>query len=141
MDQEEFVEIEVHKAAKRLFSIYKARARKRKITFSLELDEFEKLVFCGCEYCGEYGSNVLNYRGFATSYNGIDRIDSEKGYESGNVVSCCSFCNSFKGAMVPEHWFDFLNCVIYSHSHNVEPAFPEYPADESRKSKRYFRGY
>lgn len=27
---------------------------------------------------------------------GLDRIDNSKGYEPGNVVSCCNVCNTIK---------------------------------------------
>lgn len=29
-------------------------------------------------------------------YNGIDRVDSKKGYVAGNVVTCCRNCNQAK---------------------------------------------
>jgi hypothetical protein len=33
------------------------------------------------------------------TYSGIDRIDSSIGYIEGNVVSCCSKCNTAKSDM------------------------------------------
>ena len=34
--------------------------------------------------------------GIPITYNGIDRIDSTKGYFNDNVVSCCKVCNRAK---------------------------------------------
>ena len=31
------------------------------------------------------------------TYNGIDRVDNEKGYVHGNVEACCGTCNFLKG--------------------------------------------
>ena len=48
-------------------------------------------------------------------YNGIDRVDSDGGYVTGNVVPCCWPCNRMKMDMVHA---DFLRHVgkIYGHS-------------------------
>ena len=48
-----------------------------------------------CNLCGVKSSN--NYQGLA--YNGIDRIDSSKGYHKGNVQTSCKRCNIGKGQM------------------------------------------
>lgn len=51
----------------------------------LTREEFAELSRANCRYCGVAGPN------------GIDRIDSAKGYARGNCVSCCKHCNYAKG--------------------------------------------
>lgn len=129
---------------KRLFSVIKGRAKKRSKEFKLAPDEVFELCCSPCFYCGSIGSSELNYQGLSLNYNGLDRVNSAQGYISENVVPCCTFCNSLKGAMVPEHWFDFLNSVL-ANFHPIDsqepPPIPfKVPPQPERKSKRYFRG-
>jgi len=69
---------------------YAYKAKKRGLTFSLTLEEFEMLVNSACRYCNEYPSN------------GIDRVDNRVGYNSqrGQCVPCCSDCNMMKRNML-----------------------------------------
>lgn len=73
------------------YSLMKYYAKRRKIPFSLSFEEFAELRTGPCAYCG----SPLDAFG-----HGIDRMDSAKGYESGNVVACCGVCNSVKGALL-----------------------------------------
>ena len=71
---------------KRKYSMYKWSAKKRKISFDIDLDIFGSFWGKECFYCGiEMGDNI-----------GIDRINNSVGYEQGNLVSCCSLCNQMK---------------------------------------------
>jgi len=69
------------------------------ISFAL----FKNLVLLPCEYCGALLSkNIPDYSNnekmsdIVIHINGIDRIDSSKGYVEGNVVPCCAACNRAK---------------------------------------------
>ena len=53
-------------------------------------ETFEKLSASPCHYCGVPGPN------------GIDRIDSSKGYEPANCVPACKHCNYVKGNLSME---------------------------------------
>lgn len=71
--------------------------------FELTLEEFSKLVHDNCIYCGAPPEkNSEFYQGLRRKsiedvpVNGIDRIDSNLGYISGNCVPCCSYCNRMK---------------------------------------------
>ena len=81
---------------------YKNNAKKRKLKFSLSLEEFKKIIFSSCEYCGSppqqaiFVSGQENRRDREISYNGIDRIDNSIGYVVSNCVSCCHICNGAK---------------------------------------------
>lgn len=85
-------------------AVFKSRLNKRYIkrglTCNLTTEEVLELVKSKCHYCGDGFSNLLNYNQpyfkYKFYHNGIDRIDSSKGYIKGNVVSCCKTCNISK---------------------------------------------
>ena len=52
--------------------------------------------------------------GVEHSHNGLDRIDSNLGYVSGNVVTCCTECNRMKLSM-PYNYFINKIKDIYNH--------------------------
>ena len=59
---------------------------------SITRDEFNELAGKPCFYCNEPMERLS-----------LDRINSLRGYERGNVVPCCFLCNSMKSTMtIPE---------------------------------------
>lgn len=84
------------------YSRYKRGAKERNFEFNLTLEEFKQLIFQKCAYCGadptndSYINHVCNKTKESLSVNGIDRIDSNKGYSINNCVPCCSTCNKMK---------------------------------------------
>ena len=74
------------------YTKYKNKATKRKMSFNIDRNYFIKLVQQPCYYCGHFGFNKGDV-------NGCDRINSDIGYEIGNVVPCCRVCNSAKGQL------------------------------------------
>ncbi len=67
-----------------------------------------------CYYCEQEPSNTQkHWRSHSETpfffYTGIDRIDSNTGYTTNNVVSCCFTCNSAKGAMPLAEFRDWIN--------------------------------
>jgi len=65
---------------------------------SLTLEEYKTLVTSSCHYCGALPvahPHVKLLVGLCLK-NGIDRLDSSKGYEPDNCVSCCKTCNREK---------------------------------------------
>lgn len=48
-------------------------------------------------------------------HNGIDRVDSSKGYSAENVVPCCKICNRGKANMSKEDFIEWA-CRIAKHS-------------------------
>lgn len=79
------------------YRIY-ARRRKHNYSFTLTFDEFYTITQQPCFYCGEPPRQryYLSHLRKEFIYNGLDRVDSSKGYEMGNVVSCCGHCNRAK---------------------------------------------
>lgn len=88
----------------RLFCVYKISARNRDLEFSLNRDDFRKLTKANCVYCGIAPSSVKDEKPHGQSfgpyiYNGIDRVDSSKGYTNENCVPACTKCNYMKTTM------------------------------------------
>jgi hypothetical protein len=67
------------------YSRYKRSAKSRKHIFELDYITFAYLVTSPCVYCGK-----------VNMWNGVDRVDSRKGYTKENCVSCCTICNIMK---------------------------------------------
>jgi 5-methylcytosine-specific restriction endonuclease McrA len=84
-------------AKKYVFYYYKHNAARRKIPFELTFDSVCSFLEKECFWCG-IKNYSLSKKGKYSKYlhNGIDRIDSSKGYALDNCVSCCTFCNVAK---------------------------------------------
>lgn len=81
-----------------MYQQYKNDAKQREIEFSLSKELFIDLINQNCRYCNCPPSQENN-RGKKWGpiiYTGIDRIDSDLGYITDNVVPCCEFCNRAK---------------------------------------------
>lgn len=94
-------------------SVYKANARNRAVEWALTDQEATDLMlgschYCGIEPCGGVTTKMLNKVPFR---NGIDRVDSTKGYSLDNVVSCCAACNLGKGKMPAEDFLAWANRI------------------------------
>ena len=109
--------------------LYKSTIVKRSkllgLDYNLTLDYYSKMIKQPCYYCGKAYSNYANDRfnsvknGKKTSdtvvyYNGIDRIDSSTGYNKGNIVTCCKYCNTAKNTMTQEEFKEWIKRV-YEH--------------------------
>lgn len=97
----------------RLFRIYKDGARKRKIFFDLTKEEFKVLSDQNCFYCRIEPKQLVNANYLNGDYihNGIDRIDSSKGYIIENCVPCCKRCNQAKNDMTQSEFKDWIKRV------------------------------
>lgn len=79
-------------AINKIIRSYKKGAKERGIDWKLKDSYAKELIAKECFYCGAKFSN--EWDGY--KYNGIDRVDNEKGYEENNVVPCCKICNVAK---------------------------------------------
>lgn len=96
-----------------LYVHYKSHADSRNLEFNLTEDQFSLVAHQNCYYCGakptiykqlyKYAKNTIN-----EPLNGIDRIDSSKGYDLSNIVPCCTMCNRMKSDFTSE---EFLNHI------------------------------
>jgi hypothetical protein len=111
---------DIYGGRNKVFHLYKSSARSRNLPFTLTLDDaFEKLIQSPCHYCGDRGTNFLHIKIRGQTkyiYNGIDRIDSSKGYEEGNVHTCCRRCNFAKLTDSVEEFYAWLERLKNFHS-------------------------
>lgn len=77
-------------------------AKRRSILVTLGLDEVEVLVVQPCHYCGSTDYRDSVGRSVNPWFNGLDRIDNDRGYEPGNVVPCCGECNMMRRNMTQD---------------------------------------
>lgn len=95
-----------------LYSRYKLRANKKGLVFELTKKQFRELTSLPCVYDGSLPSQVSgrydNRLNGTYTYNGIDRVDSSKGYTVDNCVPCCKTCNTAKGTMSLEEFKSWL---------------------------------
>jgi 5-methylcytosine-specific restriction endonuclease McrA len=86
----------------------KATSKNNKITYDLDpLKAFENYIIGCCSYCGLKPQ-------FPHTRNGIDRVDSSKGYTEDNCVSCCTFCNYSKLDYTIDEFKEWI-IRIYTH--------------------------
>ena len=85
-----------------IWNHYVKGAQKRGIHFTLSKTLFESLIIQPCFYCQYIAIGEVN---------GIDRMDNQKGYIEGNVVTCCEICNFAKGSQHPLEFMDKLYAI------------------------------
>lgn len=101
-------------ALRRLYRRYVVDAQRRKHSFSLSLEEFKVIVNSDCYYCGIAPFAIQkSYAGKADdlTYNGIDRVCNEIGYDIANVVPCCKNCNYAKRKFTQEEFFNMIERI------------------------------
>lgn len=120
----------------RSLKISQRSAKERNYKFKLSNAQFRHVISSNCFYCN---SDTRLYSE-GTTRNGIDRVDNKRDYESDNVISCCSVCNSMKSNM--DH-IEFLNHVnrITTDTNNHKVIIDTHGVDSIQaKSYFYFRG-
>lgn len=95
---------------------YKKQARDRQLDWELDKQTFKSFLFAPCLYCGTVGSNQFSRTRVKRThrytarlrYNGIDRLDSDRGYTDTNCVTSCSTCNYAKGTRSYDEFVNWL---------------------------------
>ena len=84
-----------------LYGRYKRRALDKELSFRLTKKNFKSLTKQNCFYCDAIPNQIVlqQRQNGSYIYNGIDRLDNNKGYTKDNCVSCCGKCNKMKLAM------------------------------------------
>lgn len=97
-----------------LYNNYRRNAKIRGLEFSLAKDVFRKLTKQSCFYCNTKPAQIHNpagmYNGYYV-YNGIDRMNNNKGYLQDNCVACCKVCNYMKSNMDFDEFMDRLKTI------------------------------
>lgn len=99
-----------------LFKKYIYNAKKRNYQFLLNQSQFKKLIYQNCHFCGTEPKQEFK----EIKYNGIDRLEPNKGYIETNVFTCCFRCNRAKSNMsFPEfdRWMEKL--VEFQNNKNI----------------------
>lgn len=111
-------------SAKKLYRDYLKRQKNSNLSF----DMFFELTRKTCYYCGcepNQQCNIYTTSTFRRSvdyvypesfiYNGLDRIDSSKGYDVDNVLTCCKTCNFMKHVLSQQEMFSKIIEIIKYH--------------------------
>lgn len=85
---------------------FKAGAKNRSLSWELTDEQAILLLHKECYYCGQPNAD------------GIDRVDSTKGYSSDNCVSCCGVCNIMKNKFDCRTFFDHIKLIYEKHFKN-----------------------
>jgi hypothetical protein len=109
----------------------KGNAKTRDLLWSLDDEIVKVLMSVQCIYCGQ-SPKQKHPRYPDVLYNGLDRIDSSRGYEINNVVPCCGRCNKAKNDMSLE---EFKALVVNIYEHSCAP----HPPDRRKMQERCLR--
>ena len=103
---------------------YKTRAKRENFSFTLTRDEFTILISQPCYYCGDppvkHSRGDWAIRNDFLVYNGIDRINSNAGYDLENVVPCCSNCNYAKSELSQKEFFTLVKKIYNKHINEMK---------------------
>lgn len=95
-------EYEHDKELRAKISSIKQGARDREFEYKLTDDYAKKLLDENCYYCN------------TESANGIDRVDSLKGYTVENCVPCCKYCNLMKNNLSLDLFLTKVQKIFYN---------------------------
>lgn len=104
---------------------YVQSAKRRNLQWSLSEHQCHALFTAVCHYCANSPP--------AASLNGIDRIDSIKGYTRDNVVPCCKQCNWAKGRLTYQQFLNMCRRIAATHANDDNanvPILSVVPQDE-----------
>lgn len=98
------------------YAKYRYTAKKRKIPFELDYNDFTQMAIQECHYCGRQPKtrvvyHVAKLQNYDFFVNGIDRKDNNVGYIKYNCVPCCKTCNTMKSNMSYEEFKDWIRTV------------------------------
>ena len=106
---------------------YKRSAAVRNLEWTLVDSAFNRFIASPCYYCGCLPAKITtppHRKPVDFSYNGIDRIDSLKGYTPHNVVPCCTQCNYSKRNYSQDEFLKMCRLIAERHprTEKTEPA-------------------
>ncbi len=92
---------------------YKNNAKRKGRKWDITEEQFVEITKKDCYYCGAKPGNITkNFHANGNyTYNGLDRIDSTKGYIIGNIVPCCKTCNIAKHDLTLQEYKDWIKRV------------------------------
>jgi hypothetical protein len=99
-----------------IFGDNQRRARLSGHEWKLTKEQVREIISQPCFYCGiPFSNNFGEKHGFngGVKYNGLDRIDNDKGYIIDNVVPCCRSCNIAKNNRSLEDFKRWIDDVYH----------------------------
>ena len=100
----------------KLIRDYRKRALyKLCVIFDLTKEQFKYLTKQNCYYCGKEPDQIRKNNDYSHGiyvYNGIDRLDNNRGYTTDNTVSCCGLCNKMKLTLTEEQFYKHLLKIV-----------------------------
>ena len=100
-----------HAAKSVIIGRYKSKAKQRNLSWNISRETFEKIIEQPCYYCGTTYSLIYENKEHKYKHNGVDRINSNIGYEDDNVVPCCRWCNQAKSTMSQKDFYDWVQQI------------------------------
>ncbi len=91
---------------------YKLSAKNRNLDFDLTHEYLNSLFSEKCYYCGIEPFCIKKVNKHSITYNGVDRVDNNKGYVMGNVVTCCKICNVAKHNMTYDSFINWIRNIV-----------------------------
>ena len=100
-----------------LFHRMRYSAKRRGHIWDLSNPQVKRITAQACYYCGVEPAQQRSRKDLngAYMYNGLDRVDNEKGYTLENVVPCCGNCNFAKRTMRQDEFLAWIS-QVYTHS-------------------------
>lgn len=97
-------------AIRAVMNDYRQSSKRRNLVFKLTEKFFRHTTQKDCFYCGQKPSTVRKLKSDTGEFvhNGLDRVDSSKGYVENNVVPCCPVCNRAKGDMKQKDFYEWI---------------------------------
>jgi hypothetical protein len=119
------------------FREYADSAAKKNVEFNISVDEFTNIVTKPCYYCKKYDE---------TEVIGIDRIDSFKGYATGNILPACEICNSMKKQLTMKEFANHIS-ILYKNfasefnetQNEIQEAPPSYRLRPAKILEHYYK--
>ncbi|WNC72720.1 hypothetical protein RGQ13_01695 [Thalassotalea psychrophila] len=102
-------------AYRKLYGDYKSQAKRNNNEFELSYEEFISIIQKKCIYCGVQPLQVAKgwHQGNQELlYNGIDRVDNNKGYTILNSAPSCFCCNQMKSDQKLECFIKQIGRII-----------------------------
>jgi hypothetical protein len=92
----------------------KSTSKQRKIDFNLTFEEYESLIKSAtCHYCKSDLSNMVGH--------GLDRVNSEVGYNIDNVLPCCNTCNKARNTFFTvKEWEVAIKAILNLREENEQ---------------------
>lgn len=102
-------------AKNKLFGQYHSKAKRKGRSFVLSKEQFLIITKQNCAYCGSEPNKEFISKRSVYVFNGLDRVDNNKGYTLENTVSCCAICNYAKRKMSKREFLAWIE-KVYHHS-------------------------